>query len=307
MRRHAIPTGVVLVALVLVSAAAASAQHRLSGCVFDDRGAPIPGVAIEIRPNADGTPDSGRLVPVPDAERKAVATDPADALAQPRVRHAVADAKGCYAVTDLTSGLYTVQAGTVGLAMRYVRTLKIVGNTWLDIPVGANLVETVPGDPDSGIVIDVVPNGPPSRSLAEWWTRSGAVVRLRIEASLGAKPWSRVVSTEFQAVAIEVLKSDQTGGPRLPRFTFLQTFAGSWTDERGRVWSSGMPPDIPYSVGSDLIAFLDWRAPVERFARTLVLSVRGGRVYCDDERMKGIIVDGTPVEAILATLRAMRK
>jgi hypothetical protein len=301
-------TGVALVALVLGFATVASAQHRLSGCVFGERGARVSGAVVTISPNANGTPDSGRLVPVPDAERKDLAAHPADALAQSRVLHIAADASGCYAVTNLASGLYTVQAGSVGVAMRYIRTLKVLSDTRLDIPLGTNLVETAPGDPDfTAIVGEVVVAGHPPQSLAEWWALSDAVVRLRIEASLGAKPWSQVVSTEFEAVAVEVLKSHQAGGPNLPRFSFLQTFAGTWADKRGHVWSSGMPPETPYSVGSDLVAFLHWSTQDERLARTLVLSVRDGRVYCDDERMKGIIVDGTPVEAILATLRAMRK
>jgi hypothetical protein len=437
MRWHAASAGVVFVVALLGGESTATAQHRLAGCVTDSLGLPLPGVEVRIGTIRTGTPDAGRLLPVPDADLRITIATPALLTAQGQaVSHrAVTDAKGCYTLRDLAPGNYTVEADPQGLFASYVRTIKIGGDARVEIalddvpalwnaadavllvkPVNAstgNVVEVfkqrvglafaggaavdlagaadaplpsqdecvvflrlparaaVPGDPRFthrrmatywmrdgrisrvppemarnvpaakasdfisrlqvmggqrradvvqtvrqdpnwfSIVGEVLPMGAPTLSLEEWWAHADAVVRLRIEASLGAKPWpasgsSRVICTELQAVATEVLKSHPSGGPQQPRFTFLQTFAGSWTDTSGKVWSSGMPPEVPYSVGQELIAFLQWRASDERFARTLVLTVRDGRVYADDPRMVGVIADGTPVGEVLARLRAKR-
>ena len=218
------------------------------------------------------------------------------------------DARGCFAASDLKPGIYNIEARAAGLAKWYVRTVRVDGATRLDIPLGSDSLDTVAGSGEVGIIRDVLPYGGSPRSLSGWWDRSDAVVRLRVEVSFGAKPWSQVVSTEFEALAIEVLKSSAAHGPTVPRFTFLQRFAGTWTDSKGRGWSSGMPPDKPYAVGSELIAFLWWDERDSRFASlSLALSVEDGRVYYDDRRFEGIVANGTPVEAVMATLRAMQR
>jgi hypothetical protein len=163
------------------------------------------------------------------------------------------------------------------------------------------------------VIGDVLFHGDYDPSLSELWTGADAVLHLRVERSLDAGPWPlggdemwRVVSTEYEASIIEVLKSHALGGPIGHALRFLQTYAGVWRDEGGRSWRSfgGGPPKDPYAVGEELVIFLRWDAPVERFCQNTVFLVRAGRVFSGRGKVKAI-TEGMPVEELLAALRAM--
>ena len=152
----------------------------------------------------------------------------------------------------------------------------------------------------------------PGPSLYELWNHADAVLHLRVEQSLGAAPWAlggnktgRIVSIEYRAAVIETLKSHALGGPTDRALAFLQTGAGEWRDQNGRAYrTSAGPPEELYSVGEELIAFLRWDAPVERFWRTMVFRIRDGRVS-SGEWGNNAIRQGTAVEGLLERLRAM--
>jgi hypothetical protein len=167
--------------------------------------------------------------------------------------------------------------------------------------------ENVVANPDDrGVILDVIFMSQPT-TLPEVWASSDAVVRLRIEGSLGARPdWTGVVTTELEATTLEVLKQDAR--ERLPaRFTFLQHYAGIYTDKSGRRYTT-QPSEPTHAVGAELIVFLKWSDGNQRFSQRLALVVVGNQVsYQGSLPPTDFRPEGENLDVLLAKLRAMQR
>jgi hypothetical protein len=216
-------------------------------------------------------------------------------------------------VSRRVSDLGSAPAKASALVMR-LRVMQRAKPEVSRLPERTDVIETVRQDDRAfGVIrsITLDRNGP-GPSLYELWNQADGVLHLRVEQSLGAAPWAfggdktgRIVSLEYRAAVIETLKSHALGGPTDRVLAFLQTAAGEWRDQSGRAYrTSAGPPEEPYSVGEELIAFLRWDASVERFWRTMVFRIRDGRVH-SGEWGNNAIRQGTAVEGLLERLRAM--
>jgi hypothetical protein len=280
--------GAMLALLLSSSASTAHAQVRVSGCSKDDVNRPA---------------------------RQTVTI----ALAGDRGKwSATTDEKGCYAIDGVPAGTYTFKAESPGFQPVTASVeVSSTDNVSFDVilrPGQTDLVETVRADPNVfGIIGDVMVFRDHDPSLVELWGGADAVVHLRVDKWLSAMPWalggnlaSRVISTEFRASVIEVLKAHPLAGPAGPTLTFLQTYAGVWRDGSGRSWRSSGGPEELHVAGDELVAFLRWDAAVERLCLTVGFPVLAGRVFPNAAITKAI-AEASPLKELLTTLRAMRR
>ncbi len=203
-----------------------------------------------------------------------------------------------------------------GVTDHQVDVFKIVPE--LESPVRAQITTDVVGKVPVYVISDVVYLSSEPSPLAEVWQHADAIVHLRIMRALPAQPQrqsdgGRQLCTEHEAAILEVLKADKAHGPAGERFNLLQESAGVW-EEDGHVLRGA----DPYSVGTELVAFLTWQPSSERFAVWRdTLAVVDGRVYrfwwgktgVDTNEDSGPLFRdvprGVPVQNLLAKLRTL--
>ncbi len=234
---------------IVLQAATASAQGTIHGCVTDQRGGALPGVEV-------------------------VATD---ASSQTK---AVTDSFGCYALSRVRAGTYSVTATLAGFVTGkregvVLGTGRTVDHVDFALCLGG-LAE-----------IDwVLPGG-----LAEAWKRADVVAYLRIVAT-GPVP-SDCLTNDYlhTAVVIETFKG--TVGARIgTTLTFRQEH---WVSER-----------TPYEIGQRMILFLSvtpqglWRLAGPYYA----FLVNGDEITSFHSPIK---TDGVTPADFAAKLRALAK
>jgi len=174
-----------------------------------------------------------------------------------------ADSLGCYRLTDLPPGTYTVRATVPGFC----------DGVHGDVVVTADANVTVP------FALRV---GPMSESISYEWrgwaemaSRVDAVVRLRIEETLETKPWPSSrrcgsdIYTEMRAGMLSVVKAPPSADIAAGSIRFL------WNGRHALDTRSS------FGAGEEYVAFLSWAPDLGRLTLTeagLMAPVSDGRV-----------------------------